>query len=241
MQLEFTLPAFAVGRAPVTQVQAGDVFGLAIDHRGYAKQVGDSVIAAVAAQWNGVLAESEIDMSLYSAGVEYGIHCLLFLVDERGESREASVRDLADLQGVPHEYLAKVFTKLARGGLVAATEGVRGGFRLARPSDEITVLDIVRAIDGDKKIFDCREVRERCAVFDGAPPPWATEGTCAIHAVMLTAQKRMEEALAQQTILDLARRFGRKAPAVFGEQVNDWMSERREGKGGDIPVRQVDP
>lgn len=180
-------------------------------------------------------------MSLYSAGVEYGIHCLLFLVDERGDSREACVRDLADLQGVPHEYLAKVFTKLARAGLVAATEGVRGGFRLARPSDEITVLDIVKAIDGSKKIFDCREVRERCAVFDGAAPPWATEGTCAIHAVMLTAQKRMEEALAQQTIIDLARRFGRKAPAVFGEQVNDWMADRREGKGGDIAVRQVEP
>ena len=48
---------------------------------------------------------------------------------------------------------------------------------------------------------------------------------------MLTAQKRMEEALAQQTILDLARRFGRKAPAEFGGQVNDWMNERREKKG----------
>jgi DNA-binding IscR family transcriptional regulator len=64
-------------------------------------------------------------MSLYSAGVEYGIHCLLFLVDERGDSRESSVRDLAELQGVPQEYLAKVFTKLARAGLVAATEGYR--------------------------------------------------------------------------------------------------------------------
>ncbi len=181
-------------------------------------------------------------MSLYSAGVEYGIHCLLFLVDERGDSREASVRDLAELQGVPHEYLAKVFTKLARAGLVVATEGVRGGFRLARPSDEITVLDIVTAIDGRKKIFDCREVRERCAVFDGQAPQWATEGTCAIHAVMITAQKRMEETLAQQTILDLARRFGRKAPTAFGERVNDWMNERREarGSGADIAVKQLE-
>ncbi|HEK1685354.1 MULTISPECIES: Rrf2 family transcriptional regulator [unclassified Pseudomonas] len=180
-------------------------------------------------------------MSLYSAGVEYGIHCLLFLIDERGDSRESSVRDLAELQGVPQEYLAKVFTKLARAGLVAATEGVRGGFRLARPSDEITVLDIVNAIDGPKKIFDCREIRERCSLFDGTAPGWATEGTCAIHAVMLSAQKRMEEALAQQTILDLARRFGRKAPAEFGQKVNDWMSERRDGKGGaaEIALKQL--
>ncbi|MDD0972659.1 RrF2 family transcriptional regulator [Pseudomonas fontis] len=180
-------------------------------------------------------------MSLYSAGVEYGIHCLIFLVGDGGESREASVRDLADLQGVPQDYLAKIFTKLAKAKLVAATEGVRGGFRLARPSDEISILDIVNAIDGQKLIFDCREIRGRCAIFEGAPPAWALEGGCAVHGAMLTAQKRMEEALAQQTILDLARKVSRKAPAEFGTQINDWMSERRDKKAGasTIPVQEI--
>lgn len=183
-------------------------------------------------------------MSLYSAGVEYGIHCLAFLVDELGDSREASVRDLADLQGVPQEYLAKVFTKLAKAKLVVATEGVRGGFKLARPADEITVLDIVTAIDGRKMIFECRDIRDRCALFDGAPPSWAQEGTCSIHAVMLTAQKRMEEALAQQTILDIARRVGRKAPVEFSSQVVEWINDRRTSKtpaavDGKIPVVDV--
>ena len=93
-------------------------------------------------------------MSLYSAGVEYGIHCLLFLVGDGGESREASVRDLAELQGVPQDYLAKIFTKLAKAKLVVATEGVRGGFKLARPADEVTLLDVVNAIDGRKSIFE---------------------------------------------------------------------------------------
>ena len=68
-------------------------------------------------------------MSLYSAGVEYGIHCLVFLVGSSGDTREASVRDLAELQGVPQDYLAKIFTKLAKAKLVVATEGVRGGFK----------------------------------------------------------------------------------------------------------------
>ncbi|MGE8190048.1 RrF2 family transcriptional regulator [Pseudomonas sp. NPDC086278] len=171
-------------------------------------------------------------MSLYSAGVEYGIHCLIFLVGDYGDSREASVRDLAELQGVPLDYLAKIFTKLAKAKLVVATEGVRGGFKLARPADEISVLDIVNAIDGQKLIFDCREIRGRCALFDGSPPEWALDGQCSVHAVMMTAQKRMEEALAQQTILDLARRVGRKAPAEFNEQVNSWMNDRREKKTG---------
>lgn len=169
-------------------------------------------------------------MALYSSGVEYGIHCLLYLADEKGDSREASVRALAELQGVPPELLAKVFTRLAKAGLVVATEGVRGGFRLARPAEEISVLDIVRAIDGEKSIFECRNVRERSALFHDSPPDWATAGTCSIHAVMITAQQRMEEALAQQTILDLVRRVARKTPTEYGEMVLRWMDERRDGK-----------
>ena len=172
-------------------------------------------------------------MAMYSAGVEYGIHCLLYLCDEKGDSREASVRTLAELQGVPPELLAKVFTRLAKAGLVAATEGTRGGFRLARPADEISVLDIVQAIDGDKRIFDCRGVRERCAVFDGCTPEWAVAGPCSINAVMLAAQQRMEDALAQHTVLDLVRRVSRKTPAEFGEQVIRWMHERRDGRSAD--------
>ena len=169
-------------------------------------------------------------MALYSAGVEYGIHCLIFLVGNGGDTRDASVRDLAELQGVPLDYLAKIFTKLAKAKLVVATEGVRGGFRLARPSDEISVLDIVNAIDGQKQIFDCREIRGRCALFEGSAPDWALAGHCSIHTVMMTAQKRMEDALAQQTILDLARKVGRKAPAQFNDQVDSWLNDRREKK-----------
>ncbi|MHC8353771.1 RrF2 family transcriptional regulator [Pseudomonas sp. LB3P81] len=186
-------------------------------------------------------------MSLYSAGVEYGIHCLLFLVGNCGDTREASVRELAELQGVPQDYLAKIFTKLAKAKLVVATEGVRGGFKLARPSDEISVLDIVNAIDGQKLIFDCRDIRGRCALFEGEAPAWAMSGHCSVHAVMMTAQKRMEDALAQQTILDLARRVGRKAPAEFGAQVDNWINDRREKKSSAsvdsddqvIPVTEV--
>ena len=63
---------------------------------------------------------------------------------------------------------------------------------MSRPADEISLLDIVNAIDGQKKIFDCKDIRGRCALFEGTPPDWALEGHCSVHAAMLTAQKRME-------------------------------------------------
>jgi len=82
-------------------------------------------------------------------------------------------------------------------------------------------------------------------LFEGAPPAWALEGHCSVHAAMMTAQKRMEDALAQQTILDLARKVGRKSPAEFGAQVGGWINDRREKKGSgqgmdDRVIRVID-
>ncbi len=111
-------------------------------------------------------------MAFYSAGVEYGIHSLVCMVDNKGNGVEMSVREIAALQGVPYDYLAKIFTKLSKAGLVASTEGKGGGFMLARLPEQITVLDIVTAIDGPKSIFDCKEIRQRLAVFGETPPAW---------------------------------------------------------------------
>lgn len=112
-------------------------------------------------------------MAFYSSGVEYGIHSLICMVDGKGEGREMNVREIAELQGVPYDYLGKIFTKLSRAGLVISSEGKGGGFILSRPPDQISVLDIVEAIDGEKSIFDCKEIRQRLAVFEETPPEWA--------------------------------------------------------------------
>jgi Rrf2 family protein len=166
-------------------------------------------------------------MSHISTAVEYGLHCLLLLATAEEAVPEASARDLAELQGVPPEYVAKLFTKLSKAGLVRAVEGARGGFALALPPDRITVLAVVDAIDGRKELFACREVRVRCAVFEGAPPRWATQGVCSIHAVMLAAEQSMRAVLAQHTLADIGQRIGAKAPAGFTSSVVNWLEQRR--------------
>ena len=88
-------------------------------------------------------------MAHISTGLEYGLHCLLFW-STRARMPPANGRDLAELQGVSVENVAKLFTKLQKARLVVATEGVRGGFRLARPADSISVLDVVTAIHGEE-------------------------------------------------------------------------------------------
>jgi len=169
-------------------------------------------------------------MAHISTGLEYGLHCLLFLVNPPPGAPPASARDLAELQGVPVEFVAKLFTKLQKAGLVVATEGIGGGFRLARAPDAISVLDVVTAIDGEKPLFDCREIRGRCALFESKPPAWATRGLCAIHAVMIEAEARMRDVLAAHSLADLAARLGAKAPPDFAAAVAGWLGGRAPGQ-----------
>ncbi|MDR3514170.1 MAG: Rrf2 family transcriptional regulator [Azospirillaceae bacterium] len=175
-------------------------------------------------------------MAHLTVSVEYAIHCLLWLAGSAGAP--LSSRDLAELQGISQSFLAKIFPKLEKAGIVVGSEGVRGGYRLARAPAEISVLQIVDAIEGDKPLFDCQEIRDRCAVFGDAPPVWATAGVCAIHAVMLKAEQAMRDELAAHTLADLAVTFAGKAPPEFILQVQDWMTERA---GARKPGRQSKP
>jgi Rrf2 family protein len=138
----------------------------------------------------------------------------------------ASARDLAELQGVPPEYLAKTFTKLCRAGLVVGSEGVTGGFSLARAAEKISVLDVILAIDGKKPLFDCRNIRTGCALFGTAAPRWATKGVCSIHAVMLEAEAAMRSVFASRTLADINSRLEAKAPPSFAIDIAQWLSER---------------
>jgi Rrf2 family protein len=163
-------------------------------------------------------------MAHYGIVVEYGLHCLLWLVGER--DKPVSSRDLADLQGVPAPFVAKIFPQLEKAGIVAASKGIQGGYRLARPAAQVSVLDVVDAIEGRKRLFDCQEIRGRCALFRRKKPPWSGAGVCGIHAVMLRAERSMRSELAKVSLLDLASGVQRKAPASFAGQVSDWLNDR---------------
>jgi Rrf2 family protein len=163
-------------------------------------------------------------MAHFGNSTEYGLHCLLWLVEPH--EHPPSSRDLAELQGVSPSFVAKIFPRLEKAGLVTASEGIRGGYRLARAPDRISVLDVVDAIEGKKPLFDCQDVRRRCALYDGSPPSWSGRGMCGIHAVMVRAEQRMREELARTTLADLARGAVGKAPADFGRKLHGWMAQR---------------
>ncbi len=175
-------------------------------------------------------------MSHFGSAVEQALHCLLFLVD-RGDGGVPSARDLAEFQGVSASFVAKHFTKLEKPGIVESGEGVRGGFRLARPASEISVLEVVDAIEGEKPLFRCRDIRRDCVLFDDDPPKWATRGVCAIHGVMIEAERKMRETLAGVSLNDLAERSNKKIPNAFLASAGSWF-EARQVERGAVPRKQ---
>lgn len=142
-----------------------------------------------------------------------------------------SARDLAELQGVSPSFVSKIFSKLEKAGIVEGSDGIKGGYRLARPVGEVTVLDVIDAVDGHKPLFDCQEVRRRCALYNGKPPKWATQGVCGIHAVMLQAEKNLRAELSQTRLSDLSEGFQTKRlPAGFASQVQGWFADRQANR-----------
>lgn len=164
-------------------------------------------------------------MSHIGSRAEYGLHCLLHLIG-RGRAEAPSARDLAEFQGVSPSYLAKLFTQLEKAGLVTSAEGIRGGFRLARSPRDISVLDVVDALEGRKPLFECRDIRRNCVLYGEAPPAAATTGICGIHAIMREAEGAMRESLARHTLADIARGVASKLPARIERATGRWFASR---------------
>ena len=164
---------------------------------------------------------------LYGAGAEYALHSLLILATS---DAPLSVKDLARFQNIPQRYLARVFTRMKEAGLVVGTEGIGGGFALARAADDIRVLHVLDAVDPDRRLFACGEIRRNCTLFEETPPEWATSGSCRIDLFMTEAERTLREYLAAKTIADLVCEFNCKAPLEFATESSGWFHERRAAR-----------
>ena len=139
---------------------------------------------------------------------EWVLHAVASLaqLDERAA---ASAAQLAEHVDVPPAYLAKQLQALVRAGLLRAMTGPRGGFRLARPADEITFLAVVEAIDGSSPFYVCNEIRQRGR---GAVPPEQCRKTCTIATAMDRAEQAWRSSLRTVTIAEIVDGLPRGVP-----------------------------
>lgn len=129
-----------------------------------------------------------------SCKVEYGVRALLDLA-LHGQAGPSLSRDTAQRQGIPETYLNQLLLQLRRGGLVASVRGPRGGHLLARPAGEITMLEIVEALEGPLVV-----------VPEGLPAPLALETDATMASLWDDLRSVMRDHLDQITLRDLAAR-----------------------------------
>lgn len=156
-----------------------------------------------------------------SEGVEWGLHCCVVLA-VLPDGAALSTGRLAEFHGVPIAYLAKHLQSMSRAGILVAGTGPRGGYRLARPPADISVLDVLEALDGDEPAFQCLEIRRRGPT---AVPAREYRTMCGIHRVMVDADAAWRAELARASIADLAAGVARDASPKAIERFGTWLQE----------------
>ena len=134
-----------------------------------------------------------------SGGVEWALHCSVVLT---AADRPVPAARLAEFHDVSSSYLAKQLQALSRAGLIQSVQGHAGGYVLTRSPEDISVLDVVEAVDGAQPAFVCTEIRQRGPL---ATPAEACLEPCAISRAMSAADQAWRASLAAVTIADLAR------------------------------------
>src|SRR5436190_12476150 len=156
-----------------------------------------------------------------SEGVEWGLHCAVLLAVMPPDAALPTSR-LAEFNGVPAAYLAKHLQAMSRAGILVAGTGPRGGYRLARPPTDVSVLDVVEAIDGEDSAFQCLEIRRRGPT---AVPAREYRTMCGIHRVMVEADAAWRGELTRTSVADLAPGVARDASPKAKQKFGTWLQE----------------
>lgn len=122
---------------------------------------------------------------------EYAIRA----VWELGQTSEGlrTAAQVAAAQGIPPKYLPQIVAELVQSGLLISARGFRGGLRLNRPPHEVTLLDIIEAIQGRLDLFECQRGAIECIHLPG----------CELKSVYHRAQEAMETVFRETRLTDI--------------------------------------
>lgn len=123
---------------------------------------------------------------------DYAVRAALALADANGGLVTGA--SVARLTGVPVAFLPQVMGDLVRAGLVQARQGRTGGYHIARPPAEISLLDVVEAVEGPSRRATCILRGGRCG----------SGGSCRVHDAFFAGQEALLSTLGATTLADLA-------------------------------------
>jgi Rrf2 family protein len=132
-------------------------------------------------------------MQITRAG-EYGVLGLMNLA-RRSPGQMAMIDDVSRTEQIPKSFLAKIFQSLVKAGLIRSIRGAGGGFALVKDPAQVSVLEIIEAIEGKIVFQRCKQLKPDC---DHA-------GGCALCGLFEQAQDGVKDVLLRTTLVDLIR------------------------------------
>ncbi len=128
---------------------------------------------------------------LVTRETDYAVRCILYLAED--EDQVSNVTEVSRKMHIPKTFLAKIFQRLVKAGLVESIRGMNGGFRLARKPDAISLLDIMVAIQGPACINVCAVNSKKCK----------RSAMCSVHPIWVELRQQVDQRLQSQTIAQL--------------------------------------
>jgi len=136
-------------------------------------------------------------MQVTRAG-EYAIIGLLYLARQPAE-RTVMIDEISDAERIPKSFLAKIFQSLAKSGFVLSHRGAGGGFSLAKPAGEISLLQILNCVENAFALQKCVTDDPECVISH------ERLNSCSLCAVFTEAQSRVNEVFARTSLQDLLK------------------------------------
>ena len=124
---------------------------------------------------------------------DYAVRAMLALTRGSGNGL-LSARRIANAMGIPVRFLPQVLADLQRAGLVEASAGRSGGYKLARKATEVSLLEVIEAVEGDSR-------RRSCVLRGG---PCGEDGNCDVHDIFFEGQEALRGTFARATLAEIA-------------------------------------
>lgn len=128
---------------------------------------------------------------------EYALLAMIYLaINENSKNSKSvvSAEEISNHTGIPLNFLSKIMGDLAKGKLVCSSRGRRGGYFLAKTSSQVTVLDVMEAMEGDVKLNHCLKYEGSCSV----------SAHCPFYSMWIEAQNSLENIFNKYTLHSLA-------------------------------------
>lgn len=148
-------------------------------------------------------------MLKFNRTTEYGLIALRHL-SRREAAGASSAREISAVYGLPFDILAKTLQRLKDSGIIQSAQGARGGYRLRRPLDEVTLAEFLELMEGANGVVACAEKSTEMANEDQAGCEYHSR--CEIHGVMRGLNARMKTFLSGIRLSEFAGEPGVSEP-----------------------------